>query len=111
MAESEKLFKDADSRLKGYFGQVTHPDLPMKRTFCFLCGAPAGYCSMDCSRYDEPGHIVVTCNDCDSIMVNLGAKPVPQNILDAFGLVQEPAEIKPNDVNRARAQSSSFRAG
>ncbi len=96
MGEAKKLFKDADSRLQGYFGQVTHPTLPLKRTYCFLCGNPAGYCSMESSDYEAPSHIVVTCNDCDEIMLGLGAKPVPQHVLDAFGLIQEPAEAKEN---------------
>lgn len=94
MAEGEKLFKDSDSRLQGYFGQVTHPTLPLKRTYCFLCGQPAGYCSMDSSQHIEPSHIVVTCNNCDEIMVGLGAKKVPQSIMDAFGLVEDAPDVK-----------------
>lgn len=94
MQEGKKLFKDADSRLQGFFGQVTHPTLPMQRTYCAFCGKPFGYCSMESSKYDAPGHIVVTCNDCDEIMVRLGAKPVPQHILDAFGLIADAPELK-----------------
>lgn len=93
MAEGKKLFKDADSRLKGYFGQVTHPDLPMQRTYCFLCGAPAGFCSMDSSKHESPQQIVVTCNDCDAVMMGLGAEAVPQHVLDAFGLMPDAVEL------------------
>jgi|SRR5208282_989724 len=98
MQEGSKLFKDADSRLKGYFGQVTHPTLNLKRTYCFLCGEPAGYCSMESSEHVAPQHIVVTCSKCDEIMIGLGAEKVPQSILDAFGLVEEPVETKETGI-------------
>lgn len=49
---------------------------------------------MDSSQYVEPSHIVVTCNDCDAAMLASGARPVPQNILDAFGLILDPTVEK-----------------
>ena len=92
--EAPKLFKDADSRLKGFFGQVTHPTMPFQRTYCFLCGAEAGFCSSESSLHVAPEHIVVTCNNCDAEMFSRGAIPVPQNILDAYGLILDPQAEK-----------------
>lgn len=86
-----KLYKDADSRLQGFFGQVTHPALPLQRTYCFLCGKPWGYTSMESSQNIAPQHIVVTCDDCDMVMIAKGAQSVPQAVLDAFGMLREPA--------------------
>lgn len=94
-----KLFKDADSRLSGHFGQVTHPTLPLQRTYCFLCGRPNGYTSMDSSQYVAPAHIVVTCDKCDQdIMEKFGGidnfplQQVPSQLLDAFGIIPEQKE-------------------
>lgn len=85
--------KDSDSRLKGYFGQVTHPTLPLQRTYCFFCGRPAGYTSTDSSQFAAAAHIIVTCDDCDFVMISSGAKCVPQSVLDAFGIIPETKEV------------------
>lgn len=93
-----QLYKDADSRLKGFFGQVTHPTLPMQRTYCFLCGAPTGYTSMESSKYVPPSHIVVTCDNCDRDIIekfgqdNFPLQQVPTQLLDAFGIIPEQKE-------------------
>jgi hypothetical protein len=93
-----QLYKDADSRLKGFFGQVTHPTLPMQRTYCFRCGAPSGFTSQESSKYIAPAHIVVTCDKCDvEIMEKYGIgtfplQQVPTQLLDAFGIIPEQKE-------------------
>lgn len=91
-------YKDSDSRLKGFFGQVTHPTLPCQRTYCFLCGAPTGYTSQESSQYIAPSHIVVTCDKCDIEIVekfgkeNFPFQQVPTQLLDAFGIIPEQKE-------------------
>lgn len=90
MNDLPRLYKDADSRLKGHFGQVTHPTLPLQRTYCFLCGKPWGYSSTESSHHVAPQHILVTCDDCDFEMLARGAAAVPQSVLDAFGMIREP---------------------
>jgi hypothetical protein len=98
MAEAPKLHKDADSRLKGHFGQVTHPTLPLQRTYCFLCGKPYGYTSMESSKLVPPAHIVVTCDECDLAIFDKYGRgdfplpEVPRDLLDAYGIIPEPAE-------------------
>ncbi len=84
-----KLYKDADSRLKGYFGKTSHPMLASEKTYCFLCGKPLGFCSLDSSKFIAPEHIVVTCDACDADMMMLGGTPVPQSVLDAYGIIPE----------------------
>jgi hypothetical protein len=87
--------KDSDSRLKGFFGQVSHPTLPLQRTYCFRCGAPCGYTSIESSQFVAVAHIVVTCDKCDADIVEKYGKgefpyeQVPQELLDAFGIVPE----------------------
>lgn len=94
-----KLYKDSDSRLKGYFGNVTHPSEKYERTYCFLCGAPSGFTSQDSSKYIPPAHIVVTCSKCDDdIMQKFGMstfpfQQVPTELLDAFGIIPEQKEV------------------
>ena len=92
-----KLPKDSDSRLSGFFGQVTHPTLPLQRTYCFLCGKPWGYTSMDSGEHIAPSHIVVTCDDCDFKIIekygkdDFPLKEIPRELQDAFGITPEPA--------------------
>jgi hypothetical protein len=90
-----RLPSDSDSRLKGFFGQVSHPTLPLQRTYCFLCGKPWGYTSIESSQHVAPAHIVVTCDDCDLNIVEKYGKDgfpmdeIPRDLLDAFGIVPE----------------------
>jgi hypothetical protein len=85
----QKIYKDADSRLAGFFGQVTHATLPLQRTYCFLCGKPYGYSSMESSRFVKPAQVLVTCDDRDEIMLQRAALEVPAEFLDAYGMVPE----------------------
>ena len=96
MNDLPKLHKDSDSRLKGFFGQVTHPTLPLQRTYCAMCGKPWGYCTSESSQHIAPEHIIVTCDDCDFKFLEKygdGAKPVPTHLLDAYGLMPEVKEL------------------
>lgn len=87
--------RDSDGRLKGYFGNVTHPTMPMERVYCFLCGAQAGFISRDSSKLVAPQHVVVTCDQCDhDIVAKFGDLPldkVPVSLYDAFGYTPEKA--------------------
>lgn len=94
LPEARLLPKDSDSRLKGYFGNVSHPTLPAKRTYCFHCGRPAGFIAEDSSLAAAPVHVVVTCNTCDETILNFGKinyplREVPRHLLDAFGIIPE----------------------
>lgn len=65
-----------DSRLKGYHGKITHPTLPLERTFCSKCGAPFGWVSHESYAYIEAGEVVVFCNNCEADMEKLGGVPL-----------------------------------
>jgi len=65
-----------DSRLKGYFGKITHPVYPLERTFCTKCGAPFGWVSQESSKYIEAAEVVVLCNQCEIEMEKLGGVPL-----------------------------------
>lgn len=65
-----------DSRLKGYRGKITHPTLPLERTFCTNCGAPFGWVSTESYAFIEAGEVVVFCNDCEARMQLLGGVPL-----------------------------------
>jgi hypothetical protein len=66
-----------DSRLKGYRGTITHPTLPLERTFCSSCGAPYGWVSTESSGYIAAGEVVVFCDACEANMNKLGGVPLP----------------------------------
>lgn len=65
-----------DSRLKGYNGKITHPTLPLERTFCSKCGAPFGWVSTESYHYIEIGAVTVFCNDCEQGMNAIGGVPL-----------------------------------
>lgn len=62
-----------DSRLKGYTKEVTHPILPLKRTYCANCGRPYGWVSVDSNNNFltttgesvSPAQIIVLCENCE----------------------------------------------
>ena len=95
MAESNKLFRDADSRLKGFNAMVTHPVLKLERTFCFMCGRPWGWTSQESSNFVAVHHIVVSCDDCDAqIIGKIGEgkfplQQVPSWLFEAYGIIPE----------------------
>lgn len=65
-----------DSRLKGYFGKVTHPTLPLERTYCSKCGAPFGWVTAESYEFISAGEVVVFCNACEAGMAKLGGVPL-----------------------------------
>src|SRR3954470_519867 len=66
-----------DSRLKGYNGNVTHPTLPLCRTYCTNCGKPFGWVSVESYEFVECGEVIVMCNDCEEmIRTKLGGIPM-----------------------------------
>lgn len=60
-----------DSRLKGYFGEQTHPILPLERTYCTNCGKPKGWVSREQGEYIRVNSIIVICDDCDETLGKL----------------------------------------
>ena len=85
--------KDSDSRLKGHFGQVTHPQVRAQQAYCFLCGRKAGFISQDSSQNAAPAHFIVSCDACDlALIAKYGGLPpnaVPTELYDAFGYTPE----------------------
>lgn len=55
-----------DSRLR--FTRVTHPTLPLERTFCVNCGKPKGWVSVDSYDFIQANSIIVVCNDCEAAL-------------------------------------------
>lgn len=60
-----------DSRLS--FTRVTHPTLPLERTFCVNCGKPKGWVSTESFDFISANQIIVICDDCES---SLGEVPL-----------------------------------
>lgn len=54
-----------DSRLAGHRGRITHPTLPLERTFCANCGRPKGWVSFETGDTIRAEQIVVLCEDCE----------------------------------------------
>ncbi len=59
-----------DSRVKGFGGaiRVTHPTLPLERTYCTNCGAPYGWVSTESYEFVNCGEVIVFCDKCDKDM-------------------------------------------
>lgn len=64
-----------DSRLKGFNGTITHPTLPLERTFCCKCGAPYGWVSVESYEFITAGEIIVFCQKCETDMAKIA--PIP----------------------------------
>jgi hypothetical protein len=52
-----------DSRLER--SKVTHPTLPLERTFCAFCGQPKGWVSQDSGDFIAAQNVVVVCDRCN----------------------------------------------
>lgn len=65
-----------DSRLKGYFGKVTHPSELMERTYCTKCGAPYGFVAQESMEHIRVGSIIVLCEKCEAELNALGGVPM-----------------------------------
>lgn len=66
--EIEGFGRVEDSRLKKFTMGVTHPTLPLERTYCSNCGTPYGWVSTESSQYIEAAEVVVFCTRCDEEM-------------------------------------------
>ncbi len=67
-----------DSRVKGYRGKVTHPHMPLERSYCSNCGAPFGWVSTESSQMIAAGQVIVFCERCEEDMnKKLGPVPLP----------------------------------
>jgi hypothetical protein len=60
-----------DSRLKGYNRQVTHPTLPLQRTYCANCGKPRGWVTTETYKFIEAQQIIVICDACEATLGGL----------------------------------------
>lgn len=69
-----------DSRLKGYFGQITHPTLPMQRTYCTYCGKPYGWVNQESSEMIALKQVIVICNECEESL-NKKVGPIPFRVI------------------------------
>ena len=82
--EISGLGRVEDSRLKGFNHTVTHPTLPLERTYCTKCGKPYGWTSTESSAMIAAGEVVVFCEKCEADMNKLGGIPfVPAAPRDA----------------------------
>lgn len=63
-----------DSRLKTI--RITHPTLPLERTFCIKCGRPYGWVSTESYSFISVGEVVVICEICEEAMNKLGGVPL-----------------------------------
>ncbi len=77
--ELEGYGRVEDSRLKGYKAAVTHPTLPLERSFCTKCGAPYGWVSMESSYLISAAAVVVFCERCEAEM-NKKLGPIPLKV-------------------------------
>lgn len=79
LVELEGFGRVEDSRLKGYKHTITHPTLPLERTFCSNCGAPYGWVSVESYEFIACGEVVVFCTVCEEAMrKKLG--PIPLQV-------------------------------
>lgn len=69
--------ESVDSRLKGYKGSITHPVLPLERTFCYNCGKPKGWVSREQGEYIRVLGIIVICDECDAKLGKLQLEEAP----------------------------------
>jgi hypothetical protein len=65
----------SDSRLKGYGQRVTHPTLPLERTYCVRCGKPKGWVTTESADFIRIANIIVICDECEERLNKLG--PIP----------------------------------
>jgi hypothetical protein len=79
-----------DSRIKGFTTKITHPTLPLERTFCSNCGAPYGWVSTESYEYISAGEVVVFCTKCETDM-NKKLGPIPLRV----AAPREATEIPP----------------
>lgn len=72
-----------DSRLKGYNGAVTHPHLPLERTYCAICGRPKGWVNVETAEHIRAFSVIVICDSCDEDLRNkLGPVPLQEAAIE-----------------------------
>lgn len=88
-----------DSRLKGYFKRVSHPTLPLIRTYCCKCGREYGWVSEESYEYIAAGEIVVFCEECEKDINKIGGGvPLPVAGDQNTKVLQSPPQIKTNAI-------------
>jgi hypothetical protein len=81
---------EADSRLQGFSGQVTHAVLPYERTYCANCGRPWGWTTKDSSQYIAAAEIIVVCDACfESLNGKEQRQRIPETEIIRLGLMEE----------------------
>ena len=79
-----------DSRLKGFGIQVTHPHMPLERTYCVNCGKPKGWVSTATMDFIRVQEVVVVCDDCaESLNGKFGAIPLREAPIQEVNPTQE----------------------
>ena len=74
-----------DSRLKGYNGTVTHPHLPLERTYCAQCGKPKGWVSQESYEFIRFNSILILCDRCQfDLQVKYGHLPLQECPIEEF---------------------------
>jgi hypothetical protein len=73
-----------DSRLKGSGSVVTHPTLPLERTYCVSCGAPKGWVSVESGEFIRCNNVIVICDLCEEKYNAMGGIPLVQAPIQEF---------------------------
>lgn len=88
-----------DSRLKGYNKVVTHPTLPLERTYCANCGKTKGWVTTESADFIKAANVLVYCDPCAERMnAKLGKIPLQEiQIQEVYGipteLIAEPTPV------------------
>jgi hypothetical protein len=78
-------FHAEDSRLKGYNGKVTHPHLPLERTYCAQCGRAMGYVTHESYEFIRFNSVLVLCDQCQhDLESKYGHIPLEQCPIEEF---------------------------
>jgi hypothetical protein len=74
-----------DSRLATT--RITHPTLPLERTFCSFCGKPKGWVSQDSGDFIAAENVVVVCDACnEKFEAKLGKIPGEEAPVQEYNL-------------------------
>lgn len=60
-----KAIDDFKVDSRNVHNKVTHPTLPLERTYCAFCGKEKGWVSQESSEHIAAFNVVVVCDDCD----------------------------------------------
>ena len=83
--------KHDDSRLKGIFKRVTHPTLPLERTYCAECGGFKGWVTTESADFIRAANVLVYCDRCvEKLQAKLGPVPLKEvAIPEVYGISSE----------------------